>query len=76
MAQDWAGRIEELTGTEATRFLRYHGDNDDAHLDKLHTLVDRLCRTEPAADAVVTTARVVARLYALQLEEIDDGPRA
>jgi Iron-containing redox enzyme len=75
MATDWAGRIEELTGCgrEATRFLRYHGENDDGHLEKLYQLIDRLCTTPERADRIVKTARVVARLYALQLEEIEDA---
>jgi hypothetical protein len=75
MASNWAGRIEELTGFDAscTRFLRYHGDNDDSHMDKLYGLVDRICNTQAAADEVVKTATVVARLYAMQLEEIDLG---
>lgn len=74
MASNWAARIEALTGWDrsCTRFLRYHGSNDDAHLDKLYGLIDRICSSAPTADDVVTTARVVARLYAWQLEEIDD----
>jgi len=73
MASNWAGRIEELTGcgSNCTRFLRYHGDNDGSHMDKLYGLVDRICTTEQACDDVVKTAAVVARLYAMQLEEID-----
>jgi 3-oxoacyl-[acyl-carrier-protein] synthase-3 len=73
MAGKWAARVEELTGVgrECTRFLRYHADNDDAHLDKLYALIDRICTTPPAADDVVRTAAVVGRLYALQLEEVD-----
>jgi 3-oxoacyl-[acyl-carrier-protein] synthase-3 len=73
MATSWADRIEGLTGCgpECSRFLRYHGNNDDSHMDKLYGLVDRICTSERAADDVVTTARVVARLYAWQLEEID-----
>ena len=73
MAKDWAGRIEQLVpeGRDATRFLRYHGANDDAHLSKLYGLLDRLCTTEVAAQDIVRTAVVVGRLYALQLEEID-----
>jgi hypothetical protein len=73
MAANWAERIETLTGcgSEATRFLRYHGHNDDAHMDKLYSLVDRICNSEAAANDVISTAKVVARLYAWQLEEID-----
>jgi len=73
MANDWAKRMEELIdGSETfTRFLRYHGDNDDSHMDKLYGLVDRVCTDQNAADRIVRTAKVVARLYALQLEEIE-----
>lgn len=73
MAGSWAGRIEELTGLDAscTRFLRYHAANDDSHMDKLYGLIDRICSQESIADDVVRVATVVGRLYALQLEEID-----
>jgi hypothetical protein len=73
MATNWAARIETLTrcGAECTRFLRYHGGNDDAHMDKLYGLIDRICTSERASRDVVGTARIVARLYAWQLEEID-----
>jgi 3-oxoacyl-[acyl-carrier-protein] synthase-3 len=76
MASSWAERIEELSacGTEATRFIRYHANNDDSHMDKLYGMLDRTCTTQGRADAMVKTARVVARLYALQLEEIDHAP--
>lgn len=73
MARTWAERIEALTGTsrDCTRFLRYHGENDDTHMDKLYGLLDRVCTTPRAAEDIVMTATVVARLYAMQLEEID-----
>jgi 3-oxoacyl-[acyl-carrier-protein] synthase-3 len=75
MASSWAGRIEELTGFDATctRFVRYHAENDDSHMDKLYGLIDRICTAPQAADEVVRTATVVGRLYAMQLEEIDRG---
>jgi hypothetical protein len=73
MAASWADRIQALTGcgSDATHFLRYHGHNDDAHMDKLYSLVDRICVDPASADDVVSTARIVGRLYAWQLEEID-----
>jgi 3-oxoacyl-[acyl-carrier-protein] synthase-3 len=75
MASDWADRIEELLGgsAENTRFLRYHGANDDSHMDKLYGLIDRVCTSTTVADRIVRTASVVGRLYAMQLEEIDDN---
>ncbi len=76
MAGNWADRVEELTGVDGscTRFLRYHADNDDSHMDKLYGLIDRVCTHQGAADDVVLTARIVGRLYAMQLEEIDVEP--
>jgi hypothetical protein len=76
MAANWADRVQELTGVDnsCTRFLRYHGDNDDSHMDKLYGLIDRVCVNQGVADDVVLTANVVGRLYAMQLEEIDVEP--
>jgi hypothetical protein len=76
MAANWADRVQELTGVDAscTRFLRYHADNDDSHMDKLYGLIDRVCIDQCAADDVVLTAHIVGRLYAMQLEEIDVEP--
>ena len=75
MANDWARRVEELIGeaSEYTRFLRYHGENDDSHMEKLYGLIDRVCTDLEVADRIVRTAKVVGRLYAMQLEEIDNA---
>jgi hypothetical protein len=75
MANDWAERIEVLTGLDAsqTRFLRYHAANDGSHMDKMYRLLDRVCTSEAVAADMVGVATVVGRLYALQLEEIDVG---
>jgi 3-oxoacyl-[acyl-carrier-protein] synthase-3 len=71
-AAGWAKQVQDALGLgpEAVSFLAYHGQNDDSHYAKLvgvlsHPLVDR-----PLAERLVRTARVVARLYALQLEEV------
>jgi hypothetical protein len=73
MANDWSARIETLAGVgpDCTRFLRYHGGNDGAHMGKLYGLLDRLCVSEAVAQDIQLTAKVVGRLYAMQLEEID-----
>jgi hypothetical protein len=73
MASDWAARIEQLTGfgPDCTRFLRYHGGNDESHMNKLYGLIDRVCSSEAIANDILQTAAVVGRLYAMQLEEID-----
>jgi hypothetical protein len=73
MATDWAEKIEAQVPAAkgATRFLRHHGSNDESHMDKLYALLDRVCTSAAAVEEVVRTSRIVGRLYALQLEEID-----
>ncbi len=73
MASDWSKRIDELTHGDGsyTKFMRYHSDNDDSHMDKLYGLIDRVCSNQQVADDIVRTAMVVSRLYAMQLEEVD-----
>jgi hypothetical protein len=74
MAANWAGRIRELLNLNenATKFLSYHGENDSSHLDKLYKILDSEAVTEESSPRILRTAKVVARLYALQLEELDN----
>jgi len=72
MAESWAQRIEELTDkTGIVNFMRYHGENDSAHMDKLYELLDRVCISEGNIEDIHCTSKVVGRLYHMQLEEID-----
>ena len=73
MAASWAEQIEaQLSSKSASvNFMRYHGANDDSHLEKLYDLLDRVCKSQKNIDDICRTAAVVARLYTLQLEEID-----
>ena len=73
MANDWAAQIDKTTGGDGsyTRFMRYHGANDDDHMQKLYQLIDRLCQSPAQLSSIVRTARVTARLYCLQLEEVE-----
>jgi 3-oxoacyl-[acyl-carrier-protein] synthase-3 len=74
MASSWGGRIQDALGVgpDATRFLTYHGKNDTMHLEKLHAIVNSDAVNEESIPRIVKTAKVVARLYALQLEELDN----
>jgi 3-oxoacyl-[acyl-carrier-protein] synthase-3 len=74
MATSWASRIEALLapgGAGMTRFLRHHGGKDEIHMNRFYGLLDRCSVTEAAAESIALTSRVVGRLYAMQLEEID-----
>jgi 3-oxoacyl-[acyl-carrier-protein] synthase III len=72
LAGQWATRIQQILGLtqEQVSFLAYHGDNDESHLGKLNALVQAEWMTLEIAQAIVKTAQVTARLYRLQLEEI------
>ncbi|KXK60209.1 hypothetical protein AWW66_20150 [Micromonospora rosaria] len=72
-ATRWAGLLRDQLGLaeDQVRFLLYHGDNDDDHFAALRNVLRSGLVDRPRAERIVRTARVVARLYALQLEEID-----
>lgn len=72
-ASQWGRAIQEQLQLEPNQvqFLLYHGENDPTHMQEFHdllTLGDWL--TEETAERVVTIAKVTARLYRLQLEEL------
>ena len=52
-------------------FITYHGGADEEHTEKMFEILRSDLITPDIAERIVHTARVVARLYALQLEEID-----
>jgi 3-oxoacyl-[acyl-carrier-protein] synthase-3 len=74
-ALGWATRLQEQLGLrdDQVRFMRYHGEEDDAHFEQLRQLLRSGVVDKAAAARIVKTAKVVARLYALQLEELDNA---
>jgi 3-oxoacyl-[acyl-carrier-protein] synthase-3 len=48
----------------------YHSQSDDIHFQRLDAAVQSGILTEPLVAEIVKTAKVVARLYVLQLEEL------
>jgi 3-oxoacyl-[acyl-carrier-protein] synthase-3 len=71
-ARPWGLKVRERLGLpeDALRFLLYHGDNDVAHMEEFREMLAMVLPDEAVAERIVTTARVTARLYALQIEEI------
>lgn len=69
----WAELLQVRLGLadDQVRFLRYHGVNDDDHFELLRQFLCSPAVDRAAAERIVKTAKVVARLYALQLEELD-----
>ena len=72
VAARWAERIREQLQLEPRQvsFLTYHSASDDIHFERLDAAVQSGILTEELVAEIVTAAKVVARLYVLQLEEI------
>ena len=71
-AQEWGRRLKETLDLpdEAVRFLLYHGENDAEHMKEFEDMLRLVLPDEAVAERIVRIAEVVARLYALQIEEI------
>jgi 3-oxoacyl-[acyl-carrier-protein] synthase-3 len=72
-AAEWAARLRKALRLrdDQVGFLSYHGRNDAAHFDKLRNAIASAFMDRTAAEGIVKTAKVTARLYVLQLEELD-----
>jgi 3-oxoacyl-[acyl-carrier-protein] synthase-3 len=72
LAAGWARRIQEQLGLrdDQISFLRYHGVNDARHLEHLDEALGSGVLTPALVERIVKTAKVTARLYRLQLEEL------
>jgi 3-oxoacyl-[acyl-carrier-protein] synthase III len=72
VARRWGTAIQKQLGLteEQVRFFLYHGDNDATHLDRLEGALMSGILTPELSARIVKTAKVTARLYRLQLEEL------
>jgi 3-oxoacyl-[acyl-carrier-protein] synthase-3 len=72
-AAGWADRLTESLGLrdDQLSFLRYHAEGDSEHFGLLTAALRSGLFDDAAMTRIVKTARVTARLYALQLEELD-----
>lgn len=73
LAGPWAERIKTLLDLDddAVSFLAYHGANDGDHLDMFDHALTLAVYDQATVEAILRHARVVQRLYRLQLEELD-----
>lgn len=72
-AREWGEAIQAQLGLsdEQVSFLLYHADHDDDHLAEFENWLGLVVKDDAMSDAIVKTARIVGRLYVLQLEELD-----
>jgi 3-oxoacyl-[acyl-carrier-protein] synthase III len=71
-AAGWAKNLKETLDLNERQvsFLAYHGVNDEDHYEKLRAVLSNPLIDQPLAERLARTAKVVGRLYALQLEEL------
>lgn len=71
-AKEWGRAAQAALSLpdEAVRFLLYHGDNDVEHIGEFKQMLAMVLPDAALAQRIVKTARVTARLYTLQIEEI------
>lgn len=56
---------------EHVEFYTYHAEHDETHLEEFEAMLDSgVLSVTGVADAIVRTAKVTARLYLLQIEEL------
>jgi 3-oxoacyl-[acyl-carrier-protein] synthase-3 len=72
VARQWGKRIQELLGLpgDAVSFFLYHSESDVEHFRRLDQAIAAGILTDRLVADIVRCAKVTARLYALQLEEI------
>lgn len=72
-AAGWAARFQEVLGLADNQvfFMKYHEEADAQHTGGLEAILTSGIIDAEGADEIVRCAQVVARLYALQLEELD-----
>jgi 3-oxoacyl-[acyl-carrier-protein] synthase-3 len=70
----WAQRLRDTLdlSDEQVTFLTYHGQNDDEHFEILRQILRSDHVDRAAGERIIRTATVVARLYVMQLEAIDE----
>ena len=74
MATKWATLVDKQfdSAKPINLFMKYHGENDESHMQELYQLIDQVATDQRAIARIVKTASVVAKLYCLQLEEVDN----
>jgi 3-oxoacyl-[acyl-carrier-protein] synthase-3 len=72
IARQWGKKIQENLGlkNEAVSFFLYHSESDVAHFKRLDLAIASGILNQNLIAGIVRCAKVTARLYALQLEEI------
>ena len=71
-ALEWGEKIQNQINLqpEQVSFLLYHSENDESHMEQFHKALKSGFLDQNMVERIVKTAKVTARLYRLQLEEL------
>jgi len=71
-AREWGTMVQKSLALpdSAVRFLLYHGENDAGHIEEFKQMLALVLPDDEVAARIVRNARVTARLYVLQIEEV------
>lgn len=74
IAGPWSELMRNQLGlpAEAFTFFTYHAENDEHHLEEFDHALELAVTSPEIGEEIARHARIVARLYRLQLEEIDN----
>jgi len=75
-ATEWGHKIMKQLNLDESQvsFLIYHGENDENHMKEFgQTLSEIAGRIEGLEEEIIRTAKIVAKLYRLQLEEMGNN---
>ena len=74
IARQWGKKIQDTLSlrNEAVSFFLYHSESDVAHFRRLDLAIASGILNKKLVSKIVRCAKVTARLYVLQLEEIGD----
>lgn len=72
----WGAAIQKQLGLEDKQvaFLTYHATHDDDHIEEFeHALQSGILDIPGMGEAIIKTAKITARLYRLQMEEMGNA---
>ncbi|MAJ45047.1 MAG: hypothetical protein CMF96_09940 [Candidatus Marinimicrobia bacterium] len=74
IAGNWGKKIKSHLNLENEQisFMTYHSSADENHFERLELALSSNLLTDEIAKSIAKTAKVTARLYCLQLEELDN----
>ena len=75
-ASEWGNKIKKQLSLNDSQvsFLLYHGENDEEHMEEFDKVLSSgILEIDGLADEIIKTAKIVAKLYIMQLNEMENN---